>query len=73
MARRDLLARADRRRDDAVDRLLDERLEHRQGDTGGRVRIGVRHGGLTLTREDREIHKVTLEQEQRRKRIDELM
>src|SRR5437763_9450812 len=26
-----------------------------------------------LTREDREIHKVTLEQEQRRKRIDELM
>jgi hypothetical protein len=26
-----------------------------------------------LTREDREIHKTTLEQEQRRKRIDELM
>jgi hypothetical protein len=26
-----------------------------------------------LTREDRDIHKVTLEQEQRRKRIDELM
>ena len=26
-----------------------------------------------LTREDRDIHKTTLEQEQRRKRIDELM
>jgi hypothetical protein len=62
--------------DDANDRKERHLLERQETELHREERAEERAAWTDeqpLTREDREIHKTTLEQEQRRKRIDELM